>query len=346
MIGRRVALAAGAVVLGAVPVARGVTASSSSSSATFFVTPKVECVVQTGSTYTAWFGYTNSKSSALTYTAGGLLNFFLPHPKDRGQPSTFQPGSHRFQFSVPFTSGHLTWFVAGKSAKASSSTPRCSMPQITTEALDGGTIGAAYGPVVVQATGGIEPRSFAATGLPDGLTIDSEAGAISGTPTEPGTFSVDVTVTDKIGQTATKNFSLVIEGELLACGDDTTAGGEGSPSATLTLQAEGCMAPVPVILRVGDREVELVKSESTNTFTMEIAWPAEDNANPVPVSEIDYDGVGGNDAVEVVWCPDFGELPPGQSWCLLEQHTVIVGGGQMQVTELYFGKNDPTWTRR
>jgi hypothetical protein len=345
MIGRRVALAAGALVLGAVPVARAVTTSSSSSSATFFVTPKVECVVQTGTTYTAWFGYTNSKSSALKYSAGGLLNFFLPVPKDRGQPSTFQPGTHRFVFSVPFTSGSLTWYVAGKSATAKSSTPRCSAPQITTESLPDGTVGAAYS-ATVTATGGIEPRTFAATGLPDGLSIDSASGAISGTPAAPGTFSVDVTVTDKIGQPATKNFSLTVEGELLECGASTSAGGDGAPGATLTLEAAGCDAPVPVILRVGDQEVELVKSESSNTFTMEIAWPVEDNANPVPASEIDYDGDGPDDPVQVVWCPDPGVLPPGQSWCLVEQHTVIVGGGQMQVTETYFGQNDPTWTRR
>lgn len=44
-------------------------------------------------------------------------------------------------------------------------------------------------------TGGTGPRTFAATGLPAGLTL-SAAGVLGGTPTQSGPFSPVVTVTD------------------------------------------------------------------------------------------------------------------------------------------------------
>jgi hypothetical protein len=345
MIGRRVALAVGVLALGSIPAIREGTSSSSTppSSATLFVKPTLDCVVKSGNTYTAWFGYTNTKSSAITINYG-LLNFFKPSPTPRpGQPKTFQPGTSTFVFSASFTSGTVTWFLNGWSATAKTTSPQCSKPQITTTSLPDGTVGAPYN-ATVQATGGIPPLTFSGPSA-GGLTIGAD-GTISGTPTTPGTITLDVTVTDKIGQTASKDLSVNVEGVLLACGGSTSAGGEGTPGATLTLDANGCEEPVPVVLRVGDQEVELIKAAGTNTFTMEIAWPVEDNANPVPASKIDYDGDGPDAPVQVVWCPNPGELPEGQSWCLVEQHTVIVGGGQMQVTENYFGKNDPTWTRR
>jgi hypothetical protein len=68
---------------------------------------------------------------------------------------------------------------------------------ITTSALPGASVGAAYSGTVA-ASGGTTPYSFSATGLPSGLTINSTTGAITGTPaqTAVGTASVVVTVTD------------------------------------------------------------------------------------------------------------------------------------------------------
>jgi hypothetical protein len=48
----------------------------------------------------------------------------------------------------------------------------------------------------VAAAGGTPPYTWSATGLPDGLSIDPETGAISGTPTAGGSFSFTATVTD------------------------------------------------------------------------------------------------------------------------------------------------------
>ncbi|MEI9975908.1 MAG: Ig domain-containing protein [Ignavibacteriota bacterium] len=67
--------------------------------------------------------------------------------------------------------------------------------KITTTSLPGGTANSAYS-APINATGGQSPYGWSATGLPDGLSIDSTSGLISGTPTANGTFNVSVTVKD------------------------------------------------------------------------------------------------------------------------------------------------------
>lgn len=66
--------------------------------------------------------------------------------------------------------------------------------QIITGSLPGAVQGQAYS-VQLNATGGVAPYSWSATGLPAGLTCSS-TGLISGTPTVSGTFSAVITVTD------------------------------------------------------------------------------------------------------------------------------------------------------
>jgi Putative Ig domain len=53
------------------------------------------------------------------------------------------------------------------------------------------------------------PTSFAATGLPAGLTINTTNGQITGTPTVLGTFNVDLTMTNLAG-TGTETLSLTV----------------------------------------------------------------------------------------------------------------------------------------
>ena len=65
---------------------------------------------------------------------------------------------------------------------------------ITTAALPNGVVGVAYS-VQLQATGGIGPYTWSATGLPAGLTLTSD-GLLSGTPSASGSGSVVLAVTD------------------------------------------------------------------------------------------------------------------------------------------------------
>ena len=47
--------------------------------------------------------------------------------------------------------------------------------------------------------------TFSATGLPTGLSINSDTGRITGTPTVPGSFNVVITVTDRRQQRAPRD---------------------------------------------------------------------------------------------------------------------------------------------
>ncbi len=63
--------------------------------------------------------------------------------------------------------------------------------------------------VGLQATGGVSPYTWTGTGIPSGLTL-STAGILIGTPTTPGTYGLDVTVTDSENTTASATLTLEI----------------------------------------------------------------------------------------------------------------------------------------
>jgi hypothetical protein len=74
-----------------------------------------------------------------------------------------------------------------------------------------GTVGTATS-LQIQATDSSSTATltYAATGLPTGLSINSGTGLISGTPSAAGTFTVNVTVTDNTGASGSTSFTWTI----------------------------------------------------------------------------------------------------------------------------------------
>ncbi len=82
---------------------------------------------------------------------------------------------------------------------------------ISPSSLPDGTVGTAYS-VTLTASGGNEPYTWSVVGgdLPDGLTLDSSTGIISGTPSIAQTYSFIVRADDSAGHYCTISISITI----------------------------------------------------------------------------------------------------------------------------------------
>lgn len=98
--------------------------------------------------------------------------------------------------------------AAGAVGPSTSFTVDNTAPSITS----GGTASGAYRnggfSYIITASGGAV--TFGASGLPSGLSFDSGSGAISGTPTQSGTFNATITATDAVGNTDSDPLTVTI----------------------------------------------------------------------------------------------------------------------------------------
>ncbi len=63
---------------------------------------------------------------------------------------------------------------------------------------------------LLAAMGGVGPYTYTVTGTPTGMTFDSTALKIYGTPTESGIFTIQFEASDQSGQTADRTFTITI----------------------------------------------------------------------------------------------------------------------------------------
>ncbi|MGW2723554.1 M4 family metallopeptidase [Streptomyces sp. NPDC001492] len=102
-------------------------------------------------------------------------------------------------------------------------TPPSSGVTVTNPGSQSSTVGTAVSLQISASSTNSGSLTYAATGLPTGLSINSSTGVISGTPTTAGSYSTTVTVTDSTGATGTASFTWTV----------SSSGGGGCTSAQL-----------------------------------------------------------------------------------------------------------------
>jgi Putative Ig domain len=137
------------------------------------------------------------------------------------------PGTKLFDFAgssglingVPTTAGTFTFTVQVKDETRAIDTETFTIeilppeaPIITTVALSGGTVGEFYCCGNLFASGGVQPYTWSVVAgeLPPGLELPKRENTISGTPTTAGTFTFTVRVTDDLGASTDKEFTITI----------------------------------------------------------------------------------------------------------------------------------------
>jgi hypothetical protein len=100
-----------------------------------------------------------------------------------------------------------------------------------------GVSGAAITPFAVVATdsSSVATTTFAATGLPAGVTIDASNGTVSGTPTTAGTYPVSVAVTDSAGFVGSTSFTWTVTNTVTVTGPGAQTNVSGTAITPLTV---------------------------------------------------------------------------------------------------------------
>jgi trimeric autotransporter adhesin len=153
-------------------------------------------------------------------------------------------------FGTPTKAGTYNFVLqvnaGGAIASAAGSITIISPLQITTTSLPVGSLNAQY-MQVLSAAGGVTPYvwSLNSGSLPPGLTLNQTSGVISGTPTQVGSFSFTVGLTDSGGNITSRSLMIVIGAQSglslspSSMSFSATTGGGPPPAQTLTINSTG-----------------------------------------------------------------------------------------------------------
>jgi hypothetical protein len=177
---------------------------------------------------------------------GTTLPSWLTLAPSSGVLSGTPPSAGTYTVNVQVSDSASPSHTASKSFSLSVTMP--STLSITTSSpLPAGMVGAAYPSVTFLASGGSGSYVWVVlSGNTDGLTLDPNAGTLTGTPQSAGSFTFTVQVADTMGSQATANFTLTVTGQTgspLTITTSSLPGASAGQVYTAMLTASGGTAP-------------------------------------------------------------------------------------------------------
>jgi YD repeat-containing protein len=157
---------------------------------------------------------------------------------------------------------------ANTTTKALSITINAAVPlSITTVSLPNGAQDSAYS-AALAAAGGLAPYTWSLSqgALPAGLTLEPGSGAITGTPTTPGTSNFTARVTDANSATATKALNITVNLPVSVATASLPNGAQGSAYSAM-LEPGGGTAPYTWAITEGSLPAGLSLNASTGAIT-------------------------------------------------------------------------------
>src|ERR1017187_6785291 len=162
-------------------------------------------------------------------------------------------------------------------------------PQVTCSATNSGEVGVPFNSGPITVTGGTSPYTFSIGSgtLPAGLTLNTSTGAVTGTPTASGTFTIKVT--DANGVVGTGTCAITIVGGPQVTCSATNTGEVGVPFNSGPITVTGGTSPYTFSIGSGSLPPGLTLNTSTGAVT---GTPTA--AGTFTIKVTDADGVVGN----------------------------------------------------
>ena len=162
---------------------------------------------------------------------------------------------------------------------------------ITASALPSGTVNQPYS-AALSASGGATPYTWTATGLPQGLTLNSATGVISGQPTRAGSSSVKLQVTDSSKPTQKASATLVVTVTSSPHHDPDAAGRYRRAVLHKSLATSGGLTPLSWSVTSGSLPAGLTLNPTTGAVTgtptaagtSTVGITVTDSSTPVPAT--------------------------------------------------------------
>ncbi|MFC3560056.1 Ig-like domain-containing protein, partial [Pedobacter jamesrossensis] len=206
--------------------------------------------------------------SGLTFSTGGIIS------------------------GIPTVTGNFPFSIIATDTKGCTATTNFNIVVsaalvLTPGNLPDGVTGVSYASQNIPvATGGTGPYVYSAINLPPGLTFDPSTRQISGVPSQMGTYTIPITVTDANGNSATSGFTVKITDPFLLPAVSLASGITGKPYNTQVIpSATGGTGPYIYAA------TNLPPGLAFNTATREITGTPSASGNyTFPVTATDADG--------------------------------------------------------